>query len=140
VRLAGPRAGAATPRESLHQPRQPEFGRLPPVQDRLDDVRREQRELQHTAEIAAVDALGAAISLMDAYRPSSSRRWYRNARASAFTNAGLARVQADAGPATPPGVTIVFRPGRRRIASGTRTVMLVACVMRRPAAPRARWR
>ena len=42
---------------------------------------------------------------------------------------------------SPVGVTIVFRPGRRRIASGTRTVMLVARSRRRPrSTPRSRTR
>jgi hypothetical protein len=70
----------------------------------------------------------AAISLIDSYRPSSSSRWYRNARASAFASAGSARV-ATAGTRSCTGVTTVFRPGRRRMVSGTRTVMLVAVLM-----------
>ncbi|HEV7267733.1 MAG TPA: hypothetical protein VGN83_22935 [Falsiroseomonas sp.] len=38
------------------------------------------------------------------------------------------------------GMTTVFRPDRRRIFSGTRTVMLVAFVTLRPSALRAKLR
>jgi hypothetical protein len=48
---------------------------------------------------------------MVAYRPSSCIRWYRNARASAFINAGSARVTAGDTPLLI-GVTTVFLPGR----------------------------
>src|SRR5690348_9237426 len=89
------------------------------------------------------------MSLMDAYRPASSMRFQRYARASALTIAGSARLDtmhrsADAAPA---GDTIVFRPGRCRIASGTWTVMLFRPVMlpdlvrrRRPSEARQRGR
>ena len=63
----------------------------------------------------------SAISLIEA----SSSRWYWNARASALTNVGSARV-ATAGTPSRTGMTTVFRPGRRGKASGTRTVMLAA--------------
>src|SRR5690348_4697051 len=67
-------------------------------------------------------------------------RFHRNARASALTIAGSARrgtsqVLADD---TPAGDTIVFRPGRRRIANGTWTVMLFKSVMRPHLARRRR--
>jgi hypothetical protein len=42
----------------LHQRRQPQVRRLPPVQDGVDNVGHEQRQLQDTTEIAAVDPLG----------------------------------------------------------------------------------
>jgi len=62
-----------------------------------------------------------------------------NPRANAFTSAGSARVVTGATPSVI-GVTTVFRPGRWRIASGTRTVMLVAAVMPPPPGRWARWR
>ncbi len=42
----------------LHQPRQLDRFRLPPVQDRLHHVRRLQRQVQPPADIGAIDALG----------------------------------------------------------------------------------
>ena len=59
-----------------------------------------------------------ASSLMDANRPSSSSFCHRNARASAFSKVGLARVRTTSA-TSPFGVTTVFRPGRLRIVSGT---------------------
>lgn len=45
-------------RKRLHQPRQPQSFRLPPIQDRLDDVRRQQRQSQHARDIGRVDLRG----------------------------------------------------------------------------------
>ncbi len=77
-----------------------------------------------------------AISLIDACRPSSSICWYRNARANAFTSAGSAHVVAAGARPVSCGVTIVVRPGRRRMVSGTRTLMVAIAVM--PEAQRIR--
>jgi phosphotransferase system glucose/maltose/N-acetylglucosamine-specific IIC component len=57
-----------------------------------------------------------------------------------LTNAGSARVEGPALPLLCTGMTTVFRPDRRRIFSGTRTVMLVAFVTLRPSALRAKLR
>ena len=53
-----------------------------------------------------------AISLIEAYRPPSSIRFHRNARAKAFTIAGSARVRIAAVSAGVLNVTTVLRPGR----------------------------
>ena len=45
-------------RKRLHQPRQRHCIRLPPIQDRLDDIRRQQREPQKARDIGRVDLLG----------------------------------------------------------------------------------
>jgi hypothetical protein len=109
-------------RKQLHQPRQPQRVRLPLIENCLDDVRRQQRGPQQRTEVTALIRSADAISLIEAYRPSSSSRRYRNARASAFTSAGSARVERAASPPSRTGVTTVVRPGRRRMVSGTRTV------------------
>jgi hypothetical protein len=70
----------------------------------------------------------AAIPLVEAYRPSSSIRWYRNVLAKAFTSAESARVVIGATLSTI-GVTTAFLPDLCRIVSGTLTVMLVALLM-----------
>ena len=56
-------------RKRSGQPRQPEFRRLLPVQDRLDDVRREQRQPQEAAEVTPLDRSAVAISLIEVYCP-----------------------------------------------------------------------
>ena len=61
------------------------------------------------------------------------------AATSAFTSAGSARVMTGVTPSVI-GVTTVVRPGRWRITSGTRTVMLVAVVMLPTTARPAGWR
>src|SRR3712207_4709216 len=62
--------------------------------------------------------------------PRSTLFPYTTLFRSAFTSAGSARVGRVASPRSRTGVTTVFRPGRRRMVNGTRTVMLVAVVMR----------
>ena len=85
----------------------------------------------------ALDFSAAANSLIEAYRPSSSSFCHRCARASALSSVGSALVLTSAG-RTPSGVTTVFRHGRRRMVSGTRTVILAAAgVTPPPAAPSA---
>jgi len=46
-------------RKRLHQPRQRHPFRLPPIQDRLDDIRRQQREPKRGRDIGRVDRLGS---------------------------------------------------------------------------------
>ena len=58
---------------------------MPPVQDRLDDIRRQQGQPQHAPDVGFVDFLGGGISAMVAYVPFSSSFRQRNARASALT-------------------------------------------------------
>ena len=44
-------------RNPLHQRRQRDLLRLPPIYDRLDDLRRQQSQPQHAAHVGAVDLL-----------------------------------------------------------------------------------
>jgi hypothetical protein len=48
---------AADHRKRLHQSRQPQSRRFASIQDRLDDIRRQQGEQQDATEIAAIDLL-----------------------------------------------------------------------------------
>ena len=109
----------------LHHYTQRHPNRLLSIQDRVHQVRREQCEAQQRPEKAALDSLRHRHLADRDVAALIQKPLVRNARANAFTNAGLARV-AIAG--TPPctGVTTVLRPGRRQIAIGTRTVMLAA--------------
>jgi hypothetical protein len=70
-----------------------------------------------------------ASSRIDPYRPSSSIRLHRKARARAFTSTGSPRVSAVTSPpnrtGAPSGPKICFRPLRRRMVIGTTTVTLV---------------
>lgn len=59
----------------------------------------------------------------------------RNVYASVFTSGGPARVVTGAMPSVIGGMTVIL-PGRWWIASGTRTVVLVAAVMLRPSGPK----
>jgi len=66
-RLGGPwRSGSALaplalfaplPWKRPHQHRQRDLRRLPPIQDRLDDIRREQRQAHQARDIGRVDLL-----------------------------------------------------------------------------------
>ena len=74
----------------------------------------------------------SASSLRDEYRSSFTRRFQRCGRASAFARPGSVPVRAGAMlAALPSDATIRFRPLRRRMVSGTRTVMLLTVVMPR---------
>jgi hypothetical protein len=70
-------------RKRVQQARQREVAMRTPIDERFDQVQRQQR-----AEIPAPDPRRRGLSLMDAYCPSSSMRWYRKVRASASTVAG----------------------------------------------------
>ena len=45
-------------RKRAHQHRQRHLRRLPPVENRLDDIGRQQRQPQHPADIGSIDVLG----------------------------------------------------------------------------------
>ena len=103
---------------------------MPPGQDCLDDAERQQRQPQQAADVPRSILSAAAISVAGAYRASSTSRWYRNARGSAFTSAGAARVGTAASPPSRTGVTTVYRSGHRATFSGIGTVLLVTELMR----------
>jgi len=68
------RCGSTLPlplhRKRLHQSRQRNLLRLPPVQDRLDDIWRQQREPQKARDIGRVDLLGRGQFVDRAVAPS----------------------------------------------------------------------
>ena len=51
--------------ERLHQGWQLEFGRLPPIQNPFDDVRRKERQVQDPSQVALSIRSPAAISLIE---------------------------------------------------------------------------
>jgi hypothetical protein len=112
-------------REWLQQPRQPEPVRLHAIEDCLDNVRREQRESQDRAEVTALDALspshftdrGVAPLVQHALRAMLPGQRRHNLGVRAIGN-GVRR-------------DLVTTINRRRMPSGTRTVILVATVMPR---------
>ena len=48
-------------RKPFHQDIQPQSRRLPPIDDRLDNVRRQQRQPQHAADVCLGDFSGRVI-------------------------------------------------------------------------------
>jgi hypothetical protein len=65
--------------------------RLPPLKDRLLNIRRQQRQPEHAVDEAPSDASAWAISATDRYLPSSSIRFHRCARASVRINVSSGR-------------------------------------------------
>ena len=100
-------------RKPLQQIIQLQLRRLPPVEDRLHDLRREQRQPQNPADVGrrARPSPGPDPPASRA-RPSSSIFRHRNARASALTMALSTRGRG--AHSAPSGVTTSFRPPRFR--------------------------
>ena len=78
--------------------------RLPPIEDRLHDLRREQRQPQYPVDVGRVDALGPRQISSVACTPSSSKFRHRNACASTVTMAFSTRGRGaiPRRPASPP--------------------------------------
>ena len=109
-------------RKSLQQIIQLQLRRLPPIEDRLDDVRREQRQPQDPADVGRATPLARARSSSVACTPSSSIFRHRNARASALTMA--LSIRGRGAHSAPSGVTTSFRPPRFLNVSGMWTVIV----------------
>jgi len=78
--------GVPLHRKPLQQILQPHPLWLPPIEDRLHDVRREERQPQHPAHVyPRLTFSRCASSSIVPQTPSSSIRRHRNARASALT-------------------------------------------------------
>ena len=120
------RAAPPTPTETPPADHPTAVRRLLPIEDRLDDLRREQRKPQDPADICGVHALRPRQIVQRRMHPSSSISRHRNARASALTIALSTRGRG--AHSVPSGVTTNFRPPRFLNISGTWTLI----VSRRP--------
>ena len=99
--------------------------RLPSVDDRLDNVRRQQREPQQPVDEAPGNAFGFCDLCRRPIPPPSSNLFHRCARASARISVSSGRGFAGAQASPPSGAMITLRPPRRFQVIGMRTVMVV---------------
>jgi len=86
--LLHPTLLAPDQRHPVQQPRQAQLHAVPPVQHRLNQIRRQQRKPQNATHESPLDPLGSRHLADAAVAPLIGIRCHRNARASAFTSAG----------------------------------------------------
>ena len=93
-------------RKPFQQIIQLQLPRPPPIEDRLHDTRREQRQPQHPADVGRGTPFARARSSSVACTPASSIFRHRNARASALTMALSTRGHGGPRPDRAPGAAI----------------------------------
>ena len=97
--------------------------RLPPCQDRLHDLRRQQRHAQHPADVGRVDVLGVGDFLDGREVASLQQLAPAEAAGEGLEQGAVDPFALGAGAAVmPSGVMTSFRPPRLRMANGTVTV------------------